>query len=125
MTALITMFAHYNWTLDNVVMMLFGIIAVELLRMRGRSASPAAIKTKFKFSYWIAQRNNWLSPLITVLFAFIALALKEGLCPPGLNPLLYAFGAGAMGQALIKIAMKAVGAPPAEANTVKPEESQQ
>lgn len=101
-------FLHFNWTIENIVLMLIGILLVEAFRISGRSAAPTSPRTKFVLRYWLSQTNNWLSPLITVACAFTALALKDALCPPGLHPLLYAFGAGAMGQAIIKIGLKGI-----------------
>lgn len=102
------LFLHYHWTLDNIVMVLLGMLLVELFRIAGRQAAPSVPRTRFNPRLWFSQTNNWLSPLITFISSFVSLALMDGLKPAGVPDLLYAFGAGVAGQAMIKVAIKGI-----------------
>jgi hypothetical protein len=103
------LFLQYNWTPANLGLMTFGIIIVEMGRVIGRDSSKTAVRTKFSWRYWFSQPNNWRTPMLTIACSLAALALMDAMCPPSMPASLYAFGSGAVGQALIKIALKAFG----------------
>lgn len=113
-TTLLDMATRFNWTLDNLVIMLLGLLIVEGFRIYGRQADPKVPREKFDFGHYIGQFANWFGLVLSLACSLTLLAVRDGFVSSvGLNIAdltvfgpFYALGVGAFGQAMMKIALK-------------------
>lgn len=101
------LFEANHWTVPNLVLVLLGIFIVESFRILGRSSNPTTQRTLFSLRVWFGQLNNWFSPVVSLACALALLAFKDDVMRPGVSDALFAFLAGASGQALIKLVIHA------------------
>lgn len=111
-----TLFGRLGWTLDSVVMVLLAMFIVESFRILGRTPNPAILRTKFSLKVWASDYLNWWALALSIACSFSLIAMRGAVMSkltvftgdPATFELAYAFGAGAFGQAMMKILLKAI-----------------
>lgn len=116
MEHLSNLFAHLGWTLEAVVMVFLAMFIVESFKILGRTPNPETLRTPFSFKVWASDYLNWWGLALSIACSFSLIALRGVVMTklelftgdPSAFDLAYAFGAGAFGQVMMKILLKAI-----------------
>lgn len=106
---------QYNWTPAFILMVVLSMLLVEGFRIMGRASDKRVQRTPFDFRHYASQFVNWFGVVLSFVSSLVLLAIRDGLigtvgltvADPATFGTFYAFGAGAFGQSMIKLAMKA------------------
>lgn len=104
-----------HWNLASIVLVLLAMFIVEGFRILGRASAPNVQREPFSFGAWISQFANWFSIVLSFACSLSLLAIRDGMIDSlglviadlGHFEYYFAFGAGAFGQSLVKVVLKA------------------
>lgn len=103
-----------NWTSENVIMVVLALLIVEAMHVTGRGKDNG-VRLPFSPAIWAKRKENIASLVLSIGCSFALLAFRDGLVSSmGLSVTdmtafgnYYAFGVGAFGQAMMRMALKA------------------
>lgn len=115
MNSFIQLATALNWTPVSVVLVLMSMFVVEGFRVLGRASAPNVQREPFKFGEWISQFANWFSIVLSLVCSMVLLVIRDSIVSSmGLDisdegnfEYYFAVGAGAFGQAMMKVVLKA------------------